>query len=205
MKTDKQVVLLEGQQLQVRAKTDELTSEIGNELRVHQAMVRRGLALEMSNLGTYAVHEKVMRYLMNHLNKPAPPGYKPASIDAILRADKELWTRVADQVRSDLRADRNGEMPVDIAFNSFTPQLLWFSICFHCQQVAVQMLESKGRHLMRSQLLQRRSLSHRPKRNLAIGKVAQTCQLGFMDTADGISRSSAFATITTWCMDARTR
>ena len=128
VKTDKQVVLLEGQQLQVRAKTDELTSEIGNELRVHQAMVRRGLALEMSNLGTYAVHEKVMRYLMNHLNKPAPPGYKPASIDAILRADKELWTRVADQVRSDLRADRNGEMPVDVALQQLHTTA---SVVFH--------------------------------------------------------------------------
>ena len=57
VKTDKQVVLLEGQQLQVRAKTEELTSEIGNELRVHQAMVRRGLALEMSNLGTCSARE----------------------------------------------------------------------------------------------------------------------------------------------------
>ena len=115
VKSDKQVVLLEGQQLHVKSKADELSTEMGNELRVHQAMIRRGLALEMSNLATYAVHEKVMRKFMNHLNKPAPPGYKATSLDAILRADKELWTQVADQVRSDLRPDKNGALPVDVA------------------------------------------------------------------------------------------
>ena len=128
VKTDKQVVLLEGHQLQVKAKSDELTSELGNELRVHQAMIRRGLALEMSNLATYATHEKVMRHFMGHLNKPAPPGYKAASIDAILRADKELWTRVADQVRSELRADKNGTLPVDVALEQLHTSA---SVAFH--------------------------------------------------------------------------
>ena len=106
IKSDKQVVLLEGQQLQVKMKTDELTSELGNELRVHQAMIRRG---------TYNTHEKVMRHFMVHLSRPPPPGYKAASIEAILRADRELWTRVAAKVRSDVRADRNGDLPVDLA------------------------------------------------------------------------------------------
>eukprot|EP00435_Cladocopium_sp_Y103_P075041 s103_g53.t1 len=128
IKADKQVVMLEGHQLQVKAKGTELTSELGNELRVHQAMIRRGLALEMSNLGTYAAHEKVMREFMSHLNRSAPPGYKSATIDAIMRADKELWTRVADQVRSDLRADKNGDLPVDKALEELhtTP-----SVAFH--------------------------------------------------------------------------
>ena len=128
VKTDKQVVLLEGHQLHVKAKTDDLTSEMGNELRVHQAMIRRGLALEMSNLATYSTHEKVMRHFMGHLSKPAPPGYKAASIDAILRADKELWTRVADQVRSELRADKTGALPVDVALEQLHTSA---SVAFH--------------------------------------------------------------------------
>eukprot|EP00435_Cladocopium_sp_Y103_P036446 s2670_g9.t1 len=128
IKTDKQVVLLEGQQLQVKAKSSELTSELGNELRVHQAMIRRGLALEMSNLGTYAAHEKVMREFMSHLNRQAPPGYRAASIDAILRADRELWTRVADRVRSDLRANKDGELPVDKALEELHTSP---SVAFH--------------------------------------------------------------------------
>eukprot|EP00435_Cladocopium_sp_Y103_P028276 s3525_g7.t1 len=69
----------------------------------------------MSNLATYSVHEKVMREFKSHLNRPAQPGYKAASVDAILRADRELWTRVADKVRSELRADKDGELHVDKA------------------------------------------------------------------------------------------
>eukprot|EP00435_Cladocopium_sp_Y103_P004054 s4006_g1.t1 len=128
VKTDKQVVLLEGHQLQVKPKGVELSSDLGNELRVYQAMIRRGLALEMSNLATYSVHEKVMRKFMSHLNMQAPPGYKAVSIDAILRADRELWTRVADKVRSELRADKNGEMPVDKALEELCDSP---SVAFH--------------------------------------------------------------------------
>ena len=128
IKTDKQVVLLEGHQLHVKTKADELTSELGNELRVHQAMIRRGLALEVSNLATYAVHEKVMRSFMAHLSRPPPPGYKAASVEAILRADRELWTRIADHVRSDLRADKNGDLPVDLALGQLHTSA---SVVFH--------------------------------------------------------------------------
>eukprot|EP00435_Cladocopium_sp_Y103_P006180 s2711_g2.t1 len=128
IKSDKQVVLLEGHQLQVRPKGAELSSEFGNELRVHQAMIRRGLALEMSNLATYSVHEKVMRKFMHHLNMQAPPGYKAVSIDAILRADRELWTKVADKVRSELRADKDGVMPVDKALEELADSA---AVAFH--------------------------------------------------------------------------
>ena len=141
IKSDKQVVLLEGHQLHVKAKADELTSELGNELRVHQAMIRRGLALEMSNLGTYATHEKVMRQFMGHLSRPPPPGYKAATVDAIMRADKELWTRVADQVRSDLRADRNGNLPMDLALEQLHTSP---SVAFHLLPLPAGQAASAG-------------------------------------------------------------
>lgn len=118
MKVDKQVFQLEGQQLQVKQVAPELSNEVSNELKVHQAFTRRGLALEMANLCTYAVHEKVTREFMSHLTRTRPPGFRKPGIDAILRADKELWTRVADRRRSDLRLDANGVYPVDAALNA---------------------------------------------------------------------------------------
>ena len=45
VRADKQVVLLENQHLQVKPKGAELTADLGNELRVHLAFVRKGLAL----------------------------------------------------------------------------------------------------------------------------------------------------------------
>ena len=65
---------------------------------------------------------------MSHLSRTPPAGYKGATVEAILRADKELWTRVADQVRSDLRADRNGDLPVDLALEELYTSP---SVAFH--------------------------------------------------------------------------
>ena len=115
IKVDKQVILLENQQLQIKPRGAELSADLGNELRVHLAFVRRGLALDMANLASYEVHEKVMREFMGHLTRPVPPGFKGPSIESVLRADKELWTRISDKVRSNLRPDKNDVLPVDQA------------------------------------------------------------------------------------------
>ena len=115
VRVDKQVILLENQQLQIKPKGAELTADLGTELRVHHAFIRRGLALDMANLATYETHERVMREFMNHLTRQVPPGFKGPSIESVLRADKELWTRVADQVRSNLRPSQNDKLPVDVA------------------------------------------------------------------------------------------
>ena len=47
------VVMLENQQLQVKAKGSDLAADLTSELRVHTAFIRRGLALDMANLGSY--------------------------------------------------------------------------------------------------------------------------------------------------------
>ena len=104
VRTDKQVVMLENQQLQIKARGAELTTDLGNELRVHHAFIRRGIALDMANIASYHVHEKVMREFMSHLTRTAPHGFKGPTIESVLRADRELWTRVADKVRSNLEA-----------------------------------------------------------------------------------------------------
>ena len=128
VKADKQVVLLENQQLQLKPKAAELTADLGNELRVHLAFIRRGLALDMANLASYEVHEKVMREFMGHLTRSPPPGFRGPTLESILRADKELWTRVADKVRSNLRPDKDNELPVDKALEEL---YMSASVLFH--------------------------------------------------------------------------
>ena len=114
-KADKKIVVMENQQLQVKDKNVELSADLSNELRVQLAITRRGLAMDVAGLITHAVYERVMREYMSHLTRPAPPGYKPADIAAVLRTDKELWTRAADQCRSNLRVEADGTLPMDKA------------------------------------------------------------------------------------------
>ena len=128
VRVDKQVIMLENQQLHIKPKGLDLTADLGNELRVHHAFIRRGLALDMANVATYETHEKVMREFMGHLTRSVPPGFRGPNIEAVLRADRELWTRVADKVRSNLRPDKNNKLPVDVALQELctTP-----SVVFH--------------------------------------------------------------------------
>lgn len=128
VRADKQVVMLENQQLQVKARGAELTTDLGNELRIHHAFIRRGIALDMANLASYHVHEKVMREFMSHLTRTAPHGFKGPTIESVLRADRELWTRVADKVRSNLRPDKNDVLPVDAALEELYTSA---SVVFH--------------------------------------------------------------------------
>ena len=116
-KADKQVVVLENHQLQVKPTPKTLTGEasLSNELRVHNAMVRRGLAMDQAGLMTFTVHDKIMREFLGHLTRPHPPGFKGPDIQAVLRADQELWVRCADECKSNLKVGADGRLPLDVA------------------------------------------------------------------------------------------
>ena len=69
-----------------------------------------------------------MREFMSHLTRPVPPGFKGPSIESVLRADRELWTRISDKVRSNLRPDNNAVLPVDKAMEELYQSA---SVLFH--------------------------------------------------------------------------
>ncbi len=117
-KSDKKIVVLEDHQLQIKEKNAELAADLSSELRVQLAFIRRGLAMDIAGIVTYNSYEKVMREYMSHLTKVAPPGYKAADISAILRADKELWTKASDMCRSNMRPAADGSLPMDKALIS---------------------------------------------------------------------------------------
>ena len=119
VRSDKHVFTLEGQELQMKNKQPDLSTDLGNELKVQNAFTRRGLALELSGLATFEMHERITRDFMQHLTRAVPPGFKGPTIESVLRADKELWMRVADECRSDLRETESGQMPVDLALEKF--------------------------------------------------------------------------------------
>ncbi|CAE7573067.1 unnamed protein product [Symbiodinium sp. CCMP2592] len=72
--------------------------DLGNELRLYQALSRRGVALEVAGVCSFAVHENYVRGLLDHLQRMPPPGYSAPGIDAVLAADRAVWQQVAAQV-----------------------------------------------------------------------------------------------------------
>ncbi|CAE7031097.1 unnamed protein product [Symbiodinium sp. CCMP2592] len=72
--------------------------DLGNELRLYQALSRRGVALEVAGVCSFSVHENYVRGLLDHLQRMPPPGYSAPGIDAVLAADRAVWQQVAAQV-----------------------------------------------------------------------------------------------------------
>ena len=101
VKKDETLLRLDNAALRLASKPQPLKVDLSTELRVSQALNRRGLALEMAGVASFQVHEEYARSLLEHLHRQPPPRFDPPGIDALIRADRELWTRVSEQVKSD--------------------------------------------------------------------------------------------------------
>ena len=71
MKRDENLFRLESAALRLAVKPQPLKVDLSTELRVSQALSRRGLALEMAGVASFQVHEEYSRSLLEHQVRPA--------------------------------------------------------------------------------------------------------------------------------------
>ncbi len=140
-KMDRQIVVIENHQLQVKPKTLVGEASLSNELRVHNAMIRRGLAMDQAGLMTFSLHDKTMREFLSHLTRQHPARFKGPDIQSILRADQELWVRCAEACKSELRLRADGKLPLQM---NTTCRLQWSFTYYLCQQGVVPRVVVQG-------------------------------------------------------------
>ncbi|CAE7843090.1 unnamed protein product, partial [Symbiodinium necroappetens] len=114
-KPGKEVILDESAKLSIRDRRTKDRCQIQNELQLAEAMTRRALACDLLQVCTFSVMERWHRYLLNKLSTPPPPNYRPTSMEQVLRADRQAWIRLAEEVPS-LKRDPAGQLPLDLAF-----------------------------------------------------------------------------------------
>jgi hypothetical protein len=68
----------------------------------------------MCNLISWHEHEKWLATLFEAFNQDAPQGFSPPSLAQLLKADRELFLRMAKDVES-LKLDKDGNKPLDLA------------------------------------------------------------------------------------------
>ena len=148
-----------------------------------------------------------MREFMQHLTRPAPPGFRAPTIESVLKADKELWTRVADQVRSNLRPDKDDKLPVDTALLDLYQSA---SVVFHLLPLLEGRQQRPSANIPKKRKLQRRrNMLRSPSRTRTDGasetvRARPICPRGCMVTVAGTNRNSEYVTISTWLMGAAT-
>ena len=93
-------------QLQRYYEDVELVHHAEDRLELKYALQRRGLAMQLGRLASFACHEKLVNYYFEELARyPVDPRrFEKVSVPQILSADKELFIRMAEETRSGFKA-----------------------------------------------------------------------------------------------------
>eukprot|EP00435_Cladocopium_sp_Y103_P029318 s1136_g7.t1 len=85
-----------------------------SEIKVHYAMIRRGLTFQFAKLMSYAQHCEWETFLFEALHREPPPGYSRPSLAQMLQCDKAAFTRLASTMSS-IRQRDDGTYPLGVA------------------------------------------------------------------------------------------
>eukprot|EP00435_Cladocopium_sp_Y103_P062898 s272_g24.t1 len=106
-------VQVENQQLRVAQLPDEFKADCGSEIKLQWCWQRRGLAMDQCRLVSWAVHEAWVQQLFQTLSQQPPPGFQHVSMQQLIRADRELWTLLAQECKGSLKPNATGDIPLD--------------------------------------------------------------------------------------------
>ena len=75
-------------------------------------MQRGGLAFDQCRLIEHDTHNTWLTLLLQQMTKEAPPGYARVSMEQALRADKEVFRLMSQEIVGKLSADASGKLPM---------------------------------------------------------------------------------------------
>ena len=112
LKDSKSSVQVENAQLKVGPSTDTVEAEWNSELKFQWCMMRRGLAMDQCRVLSWGIHQQWVNYMLNLLSRPVSPGFQQIKLEQLVRADREMWTILAQEVTGSLKMTGN-DIPLD--------------------------------------------------------------------------------------------
>ena len=94
-----------------------MTTQIASDYDLQNALVRRGLGMDMGMLLKYSNHEKLNVRLMTAKTAEPPPGYRAVSIQQIRLADEKFFDVLADLTRKGIKRSTPEGSPLDTVFD----------------------------------------------------------------------------------------
>ena len=125
---------IEANSLSVRESKNTPDEDVSNAYKLQQCLRRRAVAYGFAGLISFAVHEQYIDRLMRRLNTEPPSNYQATSLNQILRADREVWVHLSQNVE-DIRPKDTGERPLDRALQD---ALSDYNVAFHLLPLPVQ-------------------------------------------------------------------
>jgi hypothetical protein len=93
---------LEQQMVKLGTAEEPLTVDTSTDLQLQWALQRRGLAFDQCALIGNAEHEVGVQQLLTQLTREPPSGFSKVSTSQVIRADRELFTIMAQEIQGSL-------------------------------------------------------------------------------------------------------
>eukprot|EP00971_Amphidinium_carterae_P169754 3363358-Amphidinium_carterae.1 len=94
-----------------------LSVPLGSDLRIEQALIRRGVAMDMTRLFDFRKHKMLVARYTEELTRDPLDGYARVTWSQILRADQELFRLLSDKTLGRLQHGPDGQFACDIYFD----------------------------------------------------------------------------------------
>ena len=88
------------------------TADISSVRLLEKALTRRAMVFDMAEICDYDVFMEVITDLFSLLDVPAPPGYRPVSLEQIQAADELIFLELARACRTGIKPLPNGVKPM---------------------------------------------------------------------------------------------
>ena len=131
---------LEQGTISVKAKAAETTCAIKTELDLVQALRRRALAFDLVGLCRYDTMNTYHSELVAHLQEQPPVGYSHVSLQQVLRADRAVFTHLAERLHS-LKTRADGLRPFQVQIATVLAQP---AVTFHLLPLPLHGSSSKS-------------------------------------------------------------
>ena len=109
------IELKKGDPLRVTEDANQMHAPLASDLEIRNAFVRRALAYDAGGLITYTVLERWIVKLFRLLQEPAVELHAAISMSQLFRADKRLWSKLAEATKSNIVPLLGAAKPLDIA------------------------------------------------------------------------------------------
>jgi hypothetical protein len=105
-------------QLSLVHSDEKFKAELATDLKVRNALMRRGLAFDQANILSWAKHELWIAKLFKVYHTTPPPGYADISLEQLRQADMALFVRLIEETRNGVRPTGTGAIPADDAIKT---------------------------------------------------------------------------------------
>ena len=99
--------------LVIKEQANSQEISISSDLALYQAMQRRALAMDLTNMASYEVMKKWTDRMFAVYSQPAAPGFQKVSQAQLLRADRQAFVRLSETFAGSLKAMPAAGKPLD--------------------------------------------------------------------------------------------